>query len=41
MDSKSSIYKIDVSGSLFDWNLEEGTFNFENDEVVLFWVYGL
>ncbi|WP_026581170.1 STAS domain-containing protein [Bacillus sp. J33] len=38
MDSKSSIYKIDVSGSLFDWNLEEGTFNFENDEVVLFWV---
>jgi anti-anti-sigma regulatory factor len=38
MESKSSTYEIDVNGSLFDWDLDEGTFNFENDEVVLFWV---
>ncbi|MGC8230411.1 STAS domain-containing protein [Pseudobacillus badius] len=31
-------YKLDVHGSLFDWDLEKGTFTFENDEVVLFWV---
>ncbi|OIU70392.1 STAS domain-containing protein [Rossellomorea aquimaris] len=31
-------YEVNVNGSIFDWNLENGDFHFENDEVVLFWV---
>ncbi|MFI8687052.1 STAS domain-containing protein [Rossellomorea sp. NPDC077527] len=33
-----SRYDIDVNGSLFEWDLENGSFTFENDEVVSFWV---
>ncbi|XXM70402.1 STAS domain-containing protein [Lysinibacillus sphaericus] len=31
-------YDVNVNGSIFDWNLENGDFHFENDEVVMFWV---
>lgn len=38
METNSSKYEINVNGSLFDWDLDNATFKFENDEVVVFWV---
>jgi anti-anti-sigma regulatory factor len=31
-------YEIDVNGSLFEWDLEKGSVQFENDEVLMLWL---
>lgn len=38
METNSSKYEINVNGSFFDWDLDDATFRFENDDVVVFWV---
>ncbi|MGE7217177.1 STAS domain-containing protein [Priestia koreensis] len=38
MNVEQEKYSIKIKESTFDWDLEEGTFKFEGDEVVLFWV---
>ncbi|MCM3705935.1 MULTISPECIES: hypothetical protein [Cytobacillus] len=34
METNSPKYQITVNGSLFDWDLDNATFKFENDEVL-------
>jgi anti-anti-sigma regulatory factor len=38
MESKMTKYEIDVNGSLFEWDLEQGSVHFENDEVLMLWL---